>query len=318
MIPTDKRTNAYRLYDKALSVGVASLASLGAGYLGFGSRGFGYRDMAYPRAVSRRKRSSFLRPFKRRYGRRFYKKKWSRGKKRSSRRFIAGKGPFQKKYRSRLYKALNTNLSRNDYDSTREVYTQGTITGSTSAAVGANVQFNVGELDLAATKIAKYDEIKHTNIQLVISPTKFFKNASTVASLQAEPYLYVIPRIHGNDDLTLPSFETVIRTPGVMKYRMDRQKKIVVNLPCQAPIVDTWETGPGTGTTDTLNREMRYIGWYHNPWDGTGTLPLASFPYLGNAYVYMPQLESGSAIPQFRLELYVTTLMKNNRDLLLV
>lgn len=322
LFPTDRRTNAFKLYDKARwSVGSA-IASVAANKFldWYNSRPSSAMPPRRMRRFARRRRVP-------RYGPRSRKTKYYRGLRlfrrssprkgyyrRVGRRLVAGPGPYQKRLGSMLGAPLDLRMSRNDYDSTRECinYTGGLFPTSVGPAI-KTCNFGVGEMPLALSKLFDYDEYKITKIQMVLTPI-FISNGAAKLEMNGEydPYLYVIPRIHSDSLSSTPTLATVKSTPGVMRFHYLRKKPIVINLPAIGVISEDLTTFT-TGTALSLEHPFRRVGWIHNPQD-SAPYDDSKHPAYGNVVFYLPQIASGSFQPKWRIDYYATWIGRGNRS----
>lgn len=315
-IPTDRRTSAYRLYDKARwSIGT-SLASIAANKL--------YDYYRSPRAPPPQRslfRSNMRFRKRTRYSRRSFKGKRARrstfrARRRGvSRKFIAGRGPLQLKYPKATSSYLNTRMLRNDYDSTREITSKSVVVASTSAITLAGYNFAVYDFPLALTKLFDYDEYMVKDIQMVITPLRISRGEQDLTVVDsADPYFYVAPRVHPETITSTPSLNVIKSTPGVMRFHMLRKKPVVINLPNQLPQEDEI-IGSATGTSYTVRKPMRTLRWIHNPQD-SGPVVDTNYPNMGNVFIYVPQIQSGDYQPKWRVDYYATICLRGNRALL--
>ena len=321
--PTDRRTNAYRLYDKARwSVGT-TIAGIAASKLldYYNSIGSSSSSMppipGYARALRRYGYRSKARKFKRSRRSLARRRGMSRRKRRGPvNRTVAGWGPLQKKYPYSMRARLNTRMGRNDYDSTREMVYKNVVVADTAAPTWAQFNTAVYDFPLALTKLFDYTEYRITNLQCVITPIRISNGEKDLTVVdRATPYFYVIPRIHPDTATSTPSVDSLRTTPGVLRFHMMRKKQIVINLPVQLPREDT-VIGSASGTTYTVDRPMQNIGWLHQPQD-SGPVVGTNYPNFGNIYIYIPQIQSGDYQPKFRVDYYATILLRGNKALAL-
>lgn len=238
-----------------------------------------------------------------------------RGRKGVSSRFIAGRGPYQKRARRIVNKKLNNNLTRNDYDSTRELVNKGVLLASTTAIQTGGSNFAVYDMPLASSKMFDYDEYKVANIQLVMTPLNLpsGSNDLELSASTGEPYIYIVPRIHSEAWTSTPSIATLKSTPGVMRFHMLSKKPMVINL---MPTVELEQTviASSAGTTYDIATPFKKLGWLHQPQD-SGPVVDSNYPNLGSIRYYIPQIATGSFQPKWKIEYYATVYLRGNRAL---
>lgn len=314
--PADRRTKAFRLYDKARwSVGSA-LASIAANkFLDWYNRPSS-SAMAPPRLL-RRNRMAY-RP--RRVGRSrrgFRRMSRFRRRRRGARvTMAAGKGPYQKRYPRLIHRPLNTDMTRNQYDSCRDLKDYSTISANTSSNQTTNVNFSVYDGEVAATKLFGYTDYKVKDVQLVLTPLNIHLGATDVqVTTNGKPFIYIIPKIHSTSVTGLTTSE-VERLPGVMKFPIASRKKIVVNLATFGSLEEEVETSASAGA-ETVETPFKYIGFVHNP-QTSGPPTASNYPKYGNAIIYVPQMASGSFLPVWKVQFLWTTIFKGNRSLIAI
>lgn len=254
-------------------------------------------------------------PRRRTYKNRMRRSAGRRGRARRVRKaLIAGRGPYQKRGRRVAGRRLNTKMTRNDYDSTREIVSKSVIFPESSAVKTSNSNCAVGDFPLAVSKMFDYDEYKLSNIQLVLTPLNVGIANQTLSLADAgEPYIYIVPRIHPDSWTSTPTLNTIKSTPGVMRFHMLRSKPIVVNLKPIVPQEDTVFAST-SGATYTIETPYKRLGWIHQP-QSAGPVVDANYPNLGTVTYYLPQLAAGSFQPKWRLDYYATVSLRGNRAL---
>lgn len=233
----------------------------------------------------------------------------------ASRKLIAGKGVFQRRFRKVIGRRLDTRMTRNEYDSTRELVRSGSIVPNVLATGVDTANFQVGDMPLALAKLMDYDEYKVTKIQMVLTPYSFSNGAQTLeVDVAGEPYLYIAPRVHSDNITVSPSLATIKTTPGVMRFHYLRKQPIVINL---APFYQATETTTTsvTGTALDIEMPLRSLNWVHNPQDTGDTYDSTKHPNYGNVLFYFPKLAAGSFVPKWRIEYYATCVLRGNRSL---
>lgn len=299
----DGRTKAYRRYQ----LGAASALSGILGSMG---------SYAYSRYFGRSKArpmSRFRRYGRRRYGRRGGRKAAGRARG-ANRKLIAGKGIFQRRFRKVIGRRLDTRMTRNEYDSTRELVRSGTILPNALTVVGTSANFQIGDMPIALSKLFDYDEYKVTKIQMVLTPMVQSTGATDLnVNNEGDPYLYIVPRVHSNVISGTPSIQTVKTSPGVMRFHYLRKKPIVVNLAPFAQVEEDLITGTGAAVQQEI--PLKKLGWIHNPQDAAPYNTGLHVNY-GNVYFYLPRIVAGSFIPRWRVEYYATAIFRGNRNLL--
>lgn len=306
----DARTRASKLANaaigalagQALSTIPTSLRALYSSMPSF----TGYRARRSRRSLLYRRRRRFGR-FRRRYRRR---NKLGRGARAT---FIAGRGAFQRRFRRRIGRKLNTRLTRNDYDSTREIVVKADLFPTSTGAQVVQYNMKVIEMGLAQTKLFFYDDYKLSDIQMVLTPVNLSNGAEKLeVAAGSDPYIYAIPRIHADLWTSTPRLETIKSTPGVMRYHMLRKKPIVINL---APIAQVSEELQRVdGTSLEVEKPFKYVTWMHNPQEG-GPFDPTLYLSVGNVVFYLPRLAAGSFQPKWKVEYYATCTLRGNRVL---
>ena len=229
-------------------------------------------------------------------------------------RFPAGKGRYQKRFPLYRYRGLNTNFSRNDYDSIREVASKGVMFPTSLARAVQNFNTSIADLDFAQTKIMDYQEYRYVDLCMVLTPINIAAGAQKLEmNDNSTPYLYYAKRFE-QDAPTVTDLETWKNTPGVQRVPLLGTKPIIIPLAVQAPVEDEI-IASSTGSAFTVVRQPRKIGWLENP---QTSLPIvaANYPNFGNVTVCLPQLALGSFQPKWRVEYYVTMLFRGNRNLI--
>lgn len=211
------------------------------------------------------------------------------------------------------YRGLNTNLTRNDYDSVREVIAKGVMFPSNSAVAIQDFNTSIADMTLAQTKIMDYQEYKYASLQMVLTPINIANGAQKLEmNDNSTPYLYYAKRFSqvAPTDTDLEHWKN---TPGVQKVALLGSKPIVINLAIQAPVEDEI-IASDNGTAYTIIRQPRRIGWIENP---QTSLPIvaANYPNFGNVSFRLPQLATGAFQPKWRVEYYCTMLFRGNREL---
>lgn len=308
MLPSfglDRRTKGYRLVSQVAAAAIGSAAQYA--FNRFSSGMPKYRAAAPRWRAGRRHRSR--RNFRRRYRRRT-------GAKRTVRKvLIAGRGPYQKRFSRIQRRALNTNLTRNDYDSTREIIEKGTVVPLSTHVHISYLNFQIGDMSLALSKLFDYDDYKVSGIQLVITPCTFPDGQLPVdVDAASEPYFYVVPRIHPETWTSTPALATLKTTPGVLRFHYLRRKPIVINLAAQG-IRQTDVITSSTGTANQVELPMKMLGWQHNP-QTVGPIVATNYSNFGNVAIVMPRLATGSFQPRYKIEYYATAMLRGNRALL--
>lgn len=302
----DRRTLASKFAAQALSaIGGAALNNISN--LGWNH----FNRVAMPPVWRKKFGRAFGRP---KYGKRRGRRSAYRRRGRKSRPFT-GRGPATMS-RRRVYvkKRLNANMTRNDYDSTRERVFVGYVTASTTAPVWSPFNFRVTDMSLALAKYLDFEHYKISNIQMVITP-KWGDNTESLRMYgEGDQYLYVLPRVHPDTIASTPTIQLVKTTPGVLRFSLRRNKPIVINLGAYLPRKQEY-VGDTTGTVYNVEQPFFFPGWLHNP-DLTTSDP-SKHPKFGNCYIYCPQLESStSARPNYTVEFYATCLLRGNRKLI--
>lgn len=251
-----------------------------------------------------------------------YRKRW--GKRRGRRPFRArpgkkivaftGRSSATRRRYNRAARRVNSNMTRNDYDSTRDRIFKSYITGTAVGPVWTQHNFRVTDLTIASTKYLDYDHYKFSNIQCVITPKWQDSTAKLRTAGEADPYLYVLPRVHPDTISSTPTIQLLKTTPGVLRFNLRRSKPIVINMGAYLPRKQEY-VGDQLGTVYNVEQPFFFPGFIHNP-DSSTSVP-ANHPKFGSLYTYMPQLEATSDyIPNFTLEYYVTTYFRGNRALI--
>lgn len=209
---------------------------------------------------------------------------------------------------------MNTNFSRNDYDSVREVSIKNVMFPTSSAPALQSFNFSVADLDLAGTKIMDYQEYRYVDVSLVLTPINISNGAQKLEmNDNSTPYLYYAKRYEPE-----PPTSTDLRlwkdTPGVQKVSLLGKKPIVIPLAVCAPYEDEI-IASNAGTAYTIVQKPKKVGWIHNPQVGLPIVP-ANYPNFGNVTFLLPQLAAGSFQPKWRVEYYVTTLLRGNRNII--
>lgn len=206
-------------------------------------------------------------------------------------------------------------MTRNDYDSTREVIFDKTFQPSASAPITGFTNIAVYDFPLAVSKLFDYDEYKMSNMQLVLTPLHLANNADSLeCDDTGEPYFYVIPRIHPNSWTSTPTLETIKSTPGVMRFHLLRKTPIVINVSPTVPMVQDVLSG-STAAQIQIQEPMKRLTWLHNPQD-SGPIVSSNYPYIGSVFFYFPKLVVGTYLPKFKVEWYCTITLRGNRALL--
>lgn len=305
----DSRTKFARAGDAALA-GLVSYGLAKAGYTGSNSS---YTRSAMPplRRVIRRWRSG-----RRTRKRRSYRRKYNKRGRGVSSRYPAGRGPLQNYQRRQNRLKLNTRLTRNDYDSTREIANKGFIQASSLSIVTGEVNFSVIDFPLALAKLFDYEEYKMVNLQYVITPQHIANGAAQLKMSDfGDPYLYILPRMLSEDITTTPELKTIQSTPGVLRFSYLRTKPIVINVRATATEKRTFVTD--LASTDYVQENtVRPFGWLRNPQD-SGPPVGSNYPTTGNLYYYAPSIVGSSDFqPRWRVQIYATILLRNNRSLI--
>lgn len=309
----DQRLRSTKLFNNVLASVAGAALDRTNRYLSDRVSSYLYPPAAAPMAPTRRAFRRRRMPAGRRYGRR--RRIGPSRRRRASKRLVAGPGPYQKRGRSVIARPLNTNLSRNDYDSTRECVQKGVIFPNSTAVNVETRNTAVGDYPLASAKMFDYDEYKLANIQLVLTPLNLgIAQQSLSLADGADPYLYVIPRIHPDTWTSTPSITTIKSTPGVMRFHMLRRKPIVINLKTIVPQEETVFASV-TGASYTIETPFKKLGWIHQPQEA-GPVVDANYPNLGTCTFYMPQLAAGSFQPKWRIDYYTTVYLRGNRALI--
>lgn len=281
-------------------------AAAGLGSMAFGSR---YAAKLLKRAFTARNGARRGRAFR---GRR--KNFGIRRRRRVGRRFIAGRGPYQRKGKSVAGRRLNTRMARNDYDSTREIANKGFLVPTTSGVVTGSINVAVYEYPLALTKLFDYDEYKLSNIQMVLTPLSLSNGSTPLYIADAgEPYIYIIPKIHPESWSSTPTLNTIKSTPGVMRFHMLTKGPIVVNLKARVPVERT-VVASTAGSTYDIQEPSKLLTWVHNP-QTVGPISAVNYPNYGTVQIYLPQLAAGSFEPKWRVDYYSTINFRGNRAL---
>lgn len=227
-------------------------------------------------------------------------------------RFPAGKGPYQKRFPGLFGRRLNTNFTRNDYDSTREVMSKNVMFPSSVSRAIQSFNISVLDLPIAASKLLDYDEYKYANIQMVLTPLNLANGAKELTmNDNSTPYLYYVKRIHPESNITDTTLETWKNTPGVQRVALLGRRPIVINFAVQAPMEDEIIAN-AAGAAFTIQRPMRRVGWMHNP-QTVAPLVAANYPNFAAIDFCLPQLAIGTFQPKWRVEYYVTMYFKGNR-----
>lgn len=247
-----------------------------------------------------------------RYRRRAYKKKLYRrkGRKIQARKYRGKAGQFKHLLARR--KRLNTNLSRNDFDSTRECLQRGFVTQNTTSPAYSTYSQSINLFPLAEAKREDYNEYKVSNVQVRIKP-RIPKGALQyhAGNVAADFQYAFIPCQDATPPVTTPSWQTLKNTPGVQFVNMSNLKAKVFNLKPMLQEVRTTEQG----VDQIVNVPMK--------WQETNTglsLPLQWCPFR----VYIPQSRgdykgtvAGTADFEYILdiEVYATFVFRGNKSL---
>lgn len=206
---------------------------------------------------------------------------------------------------------LNTNMSRNDYDSIRVVRDVPAASRPRLSAAGVyyvNELISIDDFPFAASKGADYQQYKMTNVQVVLTP-RFskgaFDNHKGLAAANADFYGAIWPRSHNDVPVGTPTWNTIKQTPGVRLFKLDSGKRVVLNL---APYVDL-ETPSNQGRT--LGRRIP-LGW--SDYLQGGLTPNFKLCPWG---VYIPQAApqgDGAPVIDWNMEIYATFIFRGNTD----
>lgn len=265
-------TNYMGYAAKTIGAIAAALASLGyGGYKGaqilskMGPRSYPYRRKRF----ARKRKMSYMR------------------RRRSRRKLYTGKGPYQRRGRPVIGRRLNSKVTRNDYDSTRELVRRDPIFPTSTAIETARTSIAVYDFNLALSKLFDFDEYKVTNIQMVLTPVNVNTGETNLEVNDAgDPYLYVIPAIHPESWSSTPNLNVVRATPGVMRFHYLCKKFIVINFKPLVPFVCD-VIGSFLGLFYEIQEPMKYLNWLHNP--QTAGPPIATnYPKFGHVQFYMP------------------------------
>lgn len=268
-----------------------------------------FNKYTMPPVVKKRFAPAFRRRWGKRRGRRAVRRR--AGKKNA---VFTGRGSATRWRYNRASRRVNSNMTRNDYDSTRDRAYNGNIQGTSVGAVWTEHNFRITDLSIAASKYLDYDHYKFAKIQAVITPKWQDGTAKLRTAGQADPYLYVIPRVHPDSISSTPTIQLLKTTPGVLRYSLRRNKPIVINIGAYLPRKLEY-VGDQIGTVYNVEQPFFFPGFIHNP-DTSSSIP-SNHPKFGSIYTYMPQLESTSDyVPNFTIEYYVTTYFRGNRALI--
>lgn len=263
-------------------------------------------------------RTRVRRWFPSRRKRRAYRRRYRRPGRGVSAKYIAGKGLLQKRFPRLPLRRLNTNLMRNQYDSTREIVFSQRIMASSTGTTFQPINFRVTDFALANAKLPDYDEYKMSNIQYVFTPINLANGAKELQmNSNFDPYIYIyVQRTPGTPAAT-PTLQNIKDTPGVQRYSMLRRKPIVINVPFSALRDRALLSGTGETQID-VESTMQKISWIRNPTPPGGTVNPSDFPEFGNLRVFIPTITSASQfVPAWRVEIYATVLLRGNRKLIL-
>lgn len=220
---------------------------------------------------------------------------------------------MQKRFPLLRFRRLNTNLTRNDYDSVRECVYKGQLF-PVSTNIGT-MRYNLSVVDcpVALAKLFDYDEYKYSQLQMVLTPVHYANGAQKLYIHEnSTPYMYYVKRIHPDDDQTVTDLQYWKNTPGVQKFSLMGRKPIVINFAIAAPR-ESEIIANNAGQAFTIQQSMRRVGWIHNPQE-TGPALGANYPNFGVIDFRIPQLlDTTGFLPKWRVEYYVTTYFKGNR-----
>lgn len=271
-----------------------------------------------PRAMGRRRRRVSRRPKKLR-ARRAY----GRGNTRST-----GTARVQRMRRMRLYRSLNTNMTRNDYDSFR--VRAGFLPRYVNATDCETAVYNINLANLTdgsdfggasgwlANEIQKWGEYKVANLQWVIEPINLLNHAQrfeTDGGLM--PFAYYsqpvrAPNVTGTG-MTNSDFLSLSNTPGYRRFHILRQRQLVVNA---KPIVVREDQIDDTATgTNILEESYETMGWQFNP-SSSVPMPAASYPSFARFNLILPRKGSAADVgtPGFAVSFYCTIYLRGRRD----
>lgn len=217
-----------------------------------------------------------------------------------------GKGWRSRGQRGVKNRGLNTNMSRNDFDSVRDISrnSETFLFDDTGPAVYRRTS-KLEDFALAISKSADYNQYKMTNVQVVLTPKFPLGIYQGHKGVQGDGEMYgaIYPRSRNDNPAAVPLWQTVKKTPGVRLFKLDSTRRIILNLVPFITEVITTEQGI------TIDKQ-RNLGWS----DVIQGIPdnLELCPYS----VFIPQAAIGSNKVEWRLDTYATFIFRGNKDLI--
>lgn len=206
-----------------------------------------------------------------------------------------------------MNKRLNTNFSRNDYDSCRDIKVQPSVI-SLSSVAGTVIHYSasIDDFPLANAKAALYEQYKMTNCQAVLTPlfvNTTWDNHQGVTGIY-EAFGAIWPRADVPVPTTLPTWSDVKKSPGVRLFKINSTKRIVLNL---VPQVET-----NIQTEQGLNlRSHRKLGWTEYRTPAIENVDVC--PYTVN----LPQIAAGTGNKiSWKVEMYATFVFRGLKALI--
>lgn len=157
------------------------------------------------------------------------KMRYRRAARRSGKARYRGKG-IRTRYLARKTR-LNTNFSRNDFDSVRGYFQNVPFEQASTGDLLKTYFTRLDEYVLAVAKKDDYTEYKITNVQAVLEPlfsSKIFDDHP--GNRDAGMQMAVYPRTNIQTPSSTPTWDTVKRTPGVKIISMEKRGRTVLNL----------------------------------------------------------------------------------------
>lgn len=314
LAPTDKRTKAYKVYNTALSAGVAALGSYAAGYF-HGGAPKGNPPMSYVRRKVYRGRKRF--PYRRRYRRKTRYGMRRRYRRSSGRaRYLTGWGALQRRFNRKINRGLNMRMAQNDWDQCKDVHSLAELSPSVSSVSVTEQQFRVIDLPEASARLPDYDDYLIKSVQCVVTPMKIPLGDSPNIDCASgwTPSFYAVPKIHAEQWTSTPTLEQILRTNGVIEMPLTMKKKKYFNIPITLTRLDTYMTEQN-GTSRTMETPLVANRFWHvseeNP-----PYSASSWPAFGSCVFVFPQLTASSYVPKFKVQYIVHTKLRGYKGTL--
>lgn len=250
--------------------------------------------------------------------RRRYRKRGRRAaaKRRAGRRLKRRSGGFRGTRaidrKIRLYRGLNTNFSRNDYDSVRDVYYHSTNVYAETAGPGQfRRSIKLGNFPLVLQKFLDYNEYKITSVQYVLEPTFGQSQLDACEGVDPTdnqgPYVYVWMNKSNVSPISSPTQRVLAVTPGMRKISVTSRRRFVWNAMPFYEIDRDTEQGVGLG------KYMKRMGWIENK--DTASYNAANHPEVCPTTLFVPQLAGSSPDLNWKITTYATFLFRGYRVL---